>query len=271
MWVSNPGESFPEVNDAIRAAVLDVDSVNVVGLAGDFLGYNWAPGDYSTAQIGSSDFLKYNVGPDLAQAIADAGYDNAKALGFQVKPAKVAVKAVPDTSVASLPGIQFYPTRIATSSPATISFYGSTGQPQDNWKLPDHLLSPMNWDFGDGSPIVAGASGERLAHAFTTPGSYKVTATVNDTTTGKSRAWSQTVTIQWPLSVEIVVLEDTPTSTRLGLRPAGGQYVLLAARWTCPGGEKPVGLTVTCAKAAGTVSVQAWDGAANTASAQRAL
>ncbi|AMO22936.1 hypothetical protein GCM10027034_34510 [Ramlibacter solisilvae] len=271
MWVSNPGESFPEVNDAIRAAMVDVESVNVVGLAGDFLGYNWNLNDYSTAQIGSSDFLKYNVGPDLAQSIADAGYDNAVALGFKVKPAKVAVKAVADTSVASLPGVQFYPTRLATSGPATISFYGSTGQPQDNWKLPNHVLSAISWDFGDGTPLVSSASQERLAHAFTTPGSYKVTASVTDNTTGKSRAWSQTLTIHWPLSLEILVLEDTPSRIRLGLRPAGGTNTLLAAHWTCPGGDKPSGLTVTCAKGAGPVSVKAWDGAGSMATAQRTL
>ena len=96
LYVSNPGEAFPEVNDAIRSAVLDAQSVNVVGLGGDFLGYNWVPSDYNSLQFGSGDFAKYDVGPDIAQKTADAGRSNAAALGFQVKPAPVTVQAVSD-------------------------------------------------------------------------------------------------------------------------------------------------------------------------------
>ncbi|HEY1092294.1 MAG TPA: PKD domain-containing protein, partial [Burkholderiaceae bacterium] len=273
LYVSNPGESFPEVNDAIRNVVLDAQSVNAVGLAGDFLGYNWAAGDYSAAQVGSSDFLKYNVGPDLGQLIADAGYSNALALGFKVKPAKDVVKALFDSTVPDLPGVQFYSTKLATT-PRSISFYASAGQPQNNWQKPAHALSQIMWDFGDGSS-AASDSAQRLSHDFMTPGSYKVTAKVTDTTTGSSRAWSQTLTIHAPFSVSV----DTSVSptdvnkTVLTLTAKGGQGTLLAVRWSCPDGAKPEGVTVTCNSLAGgrVVQVTALDGAGNSASAQALL
>jgi hypothetical protein len=271
LYISNPGESFPEVNDTVRGEVLDAQAVNAVGLAGDFLGYNWAPGDYSTAQFGSSDFAHYNVGPDLAQKTADAAYTNAVALGFKVKPAKDVVKANFDASVVNLPGVQFYPTKLA-SGPASISFYGSAGQPQSNYGKPDHLLSTISWDFGDNTAAVMSNSSDRLAHAFSAPGSYKVTAKVTDTVTGSSRSWSQTLTILQPL---FVMISGTPTvadksKTQLSVTPYGGQGRLLAAHWTCPNGDKLSGLTVVCSNAGGTGAAQvtAWDGAGNSATAQ---
>jgi hypothetical protein len=82
LYVANPGESFAEVNEAIRDGVLDAQAVNVVGLAGDFLGYNWVRGQYTDTEFGSSNFKTYNLGPDLAQQTADLNVANARALGF---------------------------------------------------------------------------------------------------------------------------------------------------------------------------------------------
>ncbi|MBK6004726.1 PKD domain-containing protein [Ramlibacter ginsenosidimutans] len=274
MYVSNPGEAFAEVNDAIRAGVVDAQSVNVVGLAGDFLGYAWNPSDYTVTQFGSSDFAKYNVGPDLAQKIADAGYANAATLGFQVQSAAVPVHAPADTSVAVLPGIQFYPTRIATTPGTSISFYGSTAQPQVNYNQPNDVLSALAWDFGDGTAPVASNSQDRLTHAYGAPGTYNVKATVTDSTTGKTRSWKQTLTILPPLALTIsVATAADPNYNKLTVSANGGQGTLLAARWTCPGGATPVGLSVTCRKVVGasTVSVQASDGAGTTATGQQAL
>jgi hypothetical protein len=264
LYVSNPGESFAEVNDAIRAGVQDAQSVNVVGLAGDFLGYNWNPSDYTTLQFGSSDFAKYNVGPDLAQKTADGGYANAAALGFTVAATPVAVRAAYDSSVASLPGVQFYPSQLETAAPS-INFYGSAAQPQSNYGSPDHLLSSISWDFGDLSAGLS-ASHDHFDHAFPGAGVYTVTATVNDAVTGKSRSWKQTLTIDAPLQVE---LSGSPVSGKLQMqaKATGGQGKLIAARWTCPDGSTVYGLTPFCPIASGTATVTAMDGAGNTVQA----
>jgi hypothetical protein len=264
LYVSNPGESFAEVNDTIRADVQDALSVNAVGLAGDFLGYNWNPSDYTTLQFGSSDFAKYNVGPDLAQKTADGGYANAAALGFTVAASPVAVTAVSDTSVASLPGVQFYPSQLETAAPS-INFYGSTAQPQGNYGSPDHLLSSISWDFGDQSTGQS-ASHDRFDHAFPGPGVYEVTATINDTVTGKSRSWTQTLTIDDPLEASITA-RQVNGKLNLGIYVAGGQGTLIAARWACPDGSTQYGLTTVCAMVSGTATVTAMDGAGNTVQA----
>jgi hypothetical protein len=265
LYVSNPGESFAEVNEAIRAGVKDAQSVNAVGLAGDFLGYNWNPSDYSTLQFGSSDFAKYNVGPDLAQKTADGGYANAAALGFTMAAAPVAVKAVSDTSVASLPGVQFYPSQLETAAPS-INFYGSTAQPQSNYGSPDHILSSISWEFGDLSAGLS-ASHDRFDHDFPGPGVYTVTATVDDAVTGKSRSWTQTLTIDAPLRVAIAGTAGSNGKLQMSAKATGGQGTLIAARWTCPDGSTVYGLTPSCAIASGTATVTAMDGAGNTVQA----
>jgi hypothetical protein len=265
LYVSNPGESFAEVNDAIRASVQDAQSVNVVGLAGDFLGYNWSPTDYSAVQFGSSDFARYNVGPDLAQQTANAGYANAATLGFQVAAAAANVKAVSDPSVATLPGVQFYPSQLETAEGA-ISFYGSAAQPQSNYGLADHLLSSITWDFGDLSADLS-ANHTRFDHVFDGPGVYKVTATVKDAMTGQTRSWSQTLTIDAPLALEITGTPASGGKLQMKATAKGGQGTLIAARWTCPDGSSQSGLTPTCDAASGTATVTAMDGAGNTAQA----
>jgi hypothetical protein len=268
LYVSNPGESFAEVNDAIRSAVLDAQSVNVVGLAGDFLGYNWSPSDYTTQQFTSSDFAKYNVGPDLAQNTADAGYTNAAALGFQVASAKVAVKAAgnPITGITpvptglAMPGIQFYPSQIESAA-NNITFYGSTTQPQASYGQPAHGLSEISWDFGDDKPAVT-VAGTYFDHLFTVPGVYNVNAEVIDVSTGLTRTWKQTVTIDPPLSLSLKYPSSNGAPTVVA---QGGQGTLISATWSCADGSVVTGLTSSCANG-GVKSVTAMDGAGTLAS-----
>jgi hypothetical protein len=275
LYVSNPGESFAEVNDAIRSAVTDAQSVNVVGLAGDFLGYNWSGSDYTAVQFGSSDFAKYNVGPDLAQKTADAGYGNASSLGFQVTAAPVTVKAganpttPPVPTGILLPGIQFYASQNETAG-SIINFYGSTPQPQVNYNKPNDVLSAIAWDFGD-SKTGTSNDGDRLDHVFSSPGVYKVTATVTDANTGLSRSWVQSLRIDAPLQLGVSGTVDSKGNRNLSLTPTGGQGTLIAATWTCTNGSVMQGLTVTCPAGSGNVSVTAIDGAGNSATASMSV
>ena len=73
LYSTNPGEAFPEVNAAISDSVSNARSTNVVGMAGDMLGYYYQRGDYTDQEFGSSDFERFNVGPDLAQDNANLG------------------------------------------------------------------------------------------------------------------------------------------------------------------------------------------------------
>jgi len=269
LYVSNPGESFAEVNNAISQSVQGAQSVNAVGLAGDFLGYNWQPSDYTPTQFGSSDFAKYNVGPDLAQATAQGGYINAAAVGFKVTDAPVSVKAVSDTTVATLPGVQFYPSTVE-STPADISFYGSSAQPQVNYQKTNDTLSQISWDFGDGTTSQTNG-GTRFTHTYAKPGVYTVIASVQDMTTNGSRYWTQYVTIDEPLTVKIATTAGNHGVHQLMASAIGGQGTLIAANWTCTDGTTASGLAVTCPAGAGNVQVSAVDGAGNSAQATLAV
>ena len=146
LYSTNPGEAFPEVNAAISNSVSNARSTNVVGMAGDMLGYYYQRGDYTEQQFGSSDFERFNVGPDLAQDNADLGTANAAALGFATSPTET-VFAPHDATVEDKPGLQFYPDQVESSDP-TINFYGSSARSQDEAV---DVVGDISWDFGDGT------------------------------------------------------------------------------------------------------------------------
>jgi len=267
LYVTNPGESFAEVNDAIRNGVTGAKAVHVVGLAGDFLGYNWVRGQYTSTEFGSSNFPTYNLGPDLAQKTADAGHANAAALGFATTPAPLPVTAIKYGNVGNLPGIQFYPTRLESTS-AKVKFYVSKATPQNRRSDP---LSDISWDFGDGSVAITTGIGWQ-EHTFPRPGSYRVTATVRNLAADNpgSRSWTETIVIDPPLVVTGKVSWRAGKDTRLHAATTGGQGTVIAATWICPGGEVQEGLSVTCVDSdkSGTARVTAVDGAGNTATAE---
>ncbi|HET7202530.1 MAG TPA: PKD domain-containing protein [Steroidobacteraceae bacterium] len=264
LYVSNPGESFAEVNEAIRDGVLDASAINVVGLAGDFLGYNWVRGQYTDIEFGSSNFKTYNLGPDLAQQTADLNFANAAKLGFTTTAAPRPVVAVKYGNVANLPGIQFYPTQLESVKP-TVQFYVNKTTPQNRRNDP---LSDITWDFGDGSaPVTTGTGWQQ--HTFPGPGNYQVTATVHNLAPDNpgSRNWTETIVIDAPLLVSGKVSWRAGQSTRLRATVLGGQGTVLAVTWTCPGGQIRHGMDVTCADTdkGGVAEVTVTDGAGNRA------
>ena len=145
LYSTNPGEAFPEVNWAISDSVSGARSTNVVGMAGDMLGYYYQRADYTDQEFGSSDFESTTSGPDLAQDNADIGTANAAALGF-TPPDRDGVRPH-DATVEDKPGIQFYPDQVETAD-QTINFYGSSGKSQDGAVT---VVGDIQWDFGDGT------------------------------------------------------------------------------------------------------------------------
>lgn len=267
LYVANPGESFAEVNEAIRDGVLDAQAVNVVGLAGDFLGYNWVRGQYTDTEFGSSNFKTYNLGPDLAQQTADLNFANARTLGFATTDQPKPVVAVKYADIGNLPGIQFYPTQLQSSNP-TVKFYVSKATPQNRRSDP---LSDITWDFGDGTgPIVTGAGW--IEHTFPGPGNYQVYATVRNLAADNpgERTWTETIVIDEPLVVTGRVSWRAGKDTRLHAVVSGGHGKVIAAHWTCPSGEARQGMDVTCPDTdkAGVAEVTVVDGAGNLATSQ---
>jgi PKD repeat protein len=262
LYSTNPGEAFPEVNAAISDSVTDARSTNVVGMAGDMLGYYYQRGDYTAQQFGGSDFARFNVGPNLAQDNANLATANAAALGFATT-STATVFAPHDVTVEDKPGVQFYPDHVESSDP-TIDLYASSGKSQNGAV---NVVGDIAWDFGDGTTDTT-ASKERFAHTFPGPGTYDVTATVtgsNDAT----RSWTQTIVIDRPL-VAKAELRHNSAKKPVGLvvKSKGGQGTLVSARWTCQDGTEVSGFTVECPskkEESGRATVTVADGAGNTA------
>jgi len=264
LYVANPSEAFPEVNDAVRNAVLNAQSVNVVGLAGDFLGYNWVREQYTDVEFGSSDFTRYNLGPDLAQNQANANYANAARLGFATTPAPLPVTAVKDNSIVNLPGIQFYPTQLQSTN-ATVKLYVNTTSPQNRRSDP---LSDITWDYGDGSGAIVTKTGW-VEHTFPGPGNYQVYATVHNLAADNpgQRTWTETIVVDAPLKVVGRVSWRAGKATALHAIASGGQGKVIAVHWTCPSGQLEEGRDVICLDTdkAGVAEVTVVDGAGNVA------
>lgn len=261
VYSTNPGEAFPEVNSAIRDSIDGDRHANVVGNAGDMLGYYYVRGDYTDQQFGSSDFEAFNVGPDLAQQNADAARENAAALGFATEPKTV--HAVFNAASASKPGIQFYTNRIESADP-TISIYGGAKKSQDGTAT--IAGQQIEWNLGDGTLRSGPADEERFSHTYAAPGKYKITAKITSNN-AKTRTWSDTVKIDAPLQIEAGVEASSSSGTSVLVSPVfgTGQGRLVSATWSC-GGTTIHGLAVKCPGAsAGTATVTAVDGAGNTA------
>ena len=261
LYSTNPGEAFPEVNEAIADSVTDARSANVVGMAGDMLGYYYQRGDYTDQQFGSSDFKRFNVGPDLAQDNADLATANADALGFSTTTTGT-VFAAHDDTVVNKPGVQFYPDQVESSDP-TINLYGSSTNSQNGAVS---VVGPIAWDFDDGTTGTT-ASKERFDHTFPGPGTYDVTATVTGSNAA-TRSWSETITIDSPLVAKAKVRHNSAKKPiGLSVTSEGGQGTLVSAHWTCQDGTKVSGLTVNCPgkKETGQAHVTVVDGAGNTA------
>ncbi|MCB0831659.1 MAG: PKD domain-containing protein [Solirubrobacterales bacterium] len=256
-FATNPGEAFPEINFAIRNGVSGPRQVNVIAQAGDMLGYYYQRDDYTSQQFGSSDFEDYNVGPDLAQGNTDKALAGLAAIGFPTTPQTV--HAPFNSSVPDKPGVQWYPDQYESADP-TFNILGSAAKSQDGTAAaPDTI----DWDFGDGTTDTTDR-GERFDHTFPGVGSYDVTATVESN--GKTRSWTDTITVDPALSATASLDSRAWNGAHLSVSTSGGQGTLVAARWTCQDGTEVSGLSVTCTStSAGTASVTAVDGAGNTA------
>jgi PKD domain len=263
VYTTEPGEAFPEVAAAIRRSIHGARAVNVVGMSEDQLGYFFPSDTYSDAQMATSDFQRFNVGPELPDQTVAAAASNARALGFAARPETVTAEAF-DPDAFHKAGVQFYP-EIVESDRATVSFLATARASQDG--TPGRTVSPIAWDFGDGTggPSPNG-DGQWFDHTFPGPGTYHVTAAVTDQD-GAPRSWTQTVIVDPPLRATVRA-HPRGSDVVLSAGAKGGDGGLLAAHWSFPDGSTADGLTVTQPRGeeSGEIEVEVVDGAGNQAS-----
>jgi hypothetical protein len=262
VWFTEPGEAFPEVSTAIRDSIQGAGDVNVVGMSQDQLGYFYPPEDYPASEVNPSEFIIYNVGPALADQTVDAAAVNANRIGFTGVPQHPTMDDEQPHAYFE-PGTQFWPGVMESANPS-VEFLGDAkaslsptlpGQPP-------HTVSPITWDFGDGTGATSG-NDERITHTFPGPGSYEVTSTVHDEQ-GQVRTWSQTVIVD-PPPVATVDRERHGTRATLTAGVQGGDGHVIAAHWSFGDGTTADGITVTHRRP-GTVTVTIVDGAGDEAS-----
>jgi hypothetical protein len=255
-WVSEPGEAFPEVSQAIRDAVGGASEVHVVGMAQDQLGYYYPPEDYPASQLNPSDFILFNVSPTLADENADAAALLATQLGFDGTPQHPMMDDR-DPQAFLTAGSQYWPSVAESADPTRELLVGA--HPSEAPSPSGHTVSAITVDYGDGSPkVVVAKTEDRLTHTFPRPGSYRVSTTVTDDG-GTTRTHTGTIVVDPPL--EAVAVRGA-RRWRAELR--GGDGHVIAARWAFADGSSAEGLAVRGARGAhGTLTVV--DGAGDTA------
>jgi hypothetical protein len=194
LYVSEPGEAFPEVSAALRASVPGA-RVRVVGMAQDQLGYYYPAEDIPFTTVPNvSDHLQYNSSGALADQNVIAAVDEAKAVGF----AATAVHPTPgfiDVAAMRNPGVQAFAAPADTSSLTTLLDV-SWNRAIDGTALVDEATAPVSWTFGDGSKA---RSKGPITHSWKRPGVYAVTCSVADTA-GRTRTWQLVVDVGRPFA-----------------------------------------------------------------------
>ena len=152
LYVSQPGEAFPEVSAGIRAAITGADAVHMVGMAQDQLGYYFppeeAPGDSlfivesgkvtlgrtaATTVGNDSDHLIYNTSLTLGDLTVQHSGLLAQQLGFTYTPTHVGPMQ-DDPNALSKPGVQFFPV-IPQSVDPSVRFQGYANKASDGAAL----------------------------------------------------------------------------------------------------------------------------------------
>jgi hypothetical protein len=192
-YVTEPGEAFPEVTQALRDGIDAPGGVRVIGMAQDQLGYYFPPEDAPfaeglVAQIPTSgDHLIYNSSLALADMTVDASVVAARAVGFDALPAHPTT-GMQDPIAWNKPGVQFFPV-LRYSEDNTIEFLASANEARDG----SALVNGIGWEFGDGTTgQTANNSRVPVVHTYESSGCYVVTARVIDES-GRTREWTQNV------------------------------------------------------------------------------
>jgi hypothetical protein len=181
LYVSEPGEAFPEVSAALRSSVPGA-RVRVVGMAQDQLGYYYPAEDTPFTTVPNvSDHLEYNSSGALADENVMAAVAGAKALGFQAAEVHP-TPAYDDLAARRNPGVQAFGAPADTASLTTLLDV-SWNRAIDDTPLVDEDRAPVKWSFGDGTK---GSSKGPITHTWPRAGRYTVTMTVSDTA-GRTR------------------------------------------------------------------------------------
>ncbi len=242
LFLSMPGEPFPEVTLTIAEAIKDADAVVHMSKAQDDLGYIYPAWVYPYTSLYPSDHGEFNVSTYVGEQIIAGHLGNASSLGFQtIAPSSSTLPT--DWARGFWPGLQ------AMASPM-IGSAGSDGTLAvtllacyEPAVFHGHELQGMiGWDFGDGT-ITYSPPMTYVVRPFTV-GTHVVTIRAEDTA-GKTASWSTTIRVYPQVRAYISVQKRDQTKTVLSGHAEGGRGRILAWQWSFSDGTKAFGQTVT--------------------------
>ncbi|MHB8512066.1 MAG: PKD domain-containing protein [Actinomycetota bacterium] len=283
--VSEPGEYFGSIREALSKGIHAPDGVFVIGAAQDFLGYEYPAYDTPFTNMGGDELI-FGPSVTLGDQTVTAGELEAKKLGFDVNPLSNAettalendYTALTRTGVYMLPSVvngdldastgTFTPTLLAAADPAWASMtcdnpallFTPPGCP-----LTDPSLGPFMWDFGDGASAQTPAEGKARAsfspfvdHSYQAPGVYQ--ASVSVSAGGSTDQATLPITVNPTLHATISI-----ASNRAVAEMQGGDGHQLFDVWTLPDGSHAYGASVP-APQSGTLTLTVIDGTGSSAS-----
>jgi hypothetical protein len=276
VFLSMPGEPFPEIRAAIADATTGADMIVTLSKGQDDWGYFYPAWTWGFTSLYDSDHNIYNIAPQAGdQVIADQAA-NVRALGFPVDTA--VGRPLPTRFEQALrPGVQAMadPTWGDAGAGGTLPVtftaiydeafvYARPGLPGGGRAAPVHV------DFGDGtSADVTGDKRTRFTHDYT-PGTYTVslTAPAQD---GKVATWQLVVRVYPALRPSIGALQTAADTYAFVARTRGGDHRLLRRDWTFSDGATASGRRVTHTFAPGqapAATLTVADGTTTTATAR---
>lgn len=257
VFLSMPGEPFPEVRHAIAQATTGADAIVALSKGQDDWGYFYPAWAWGFTSLYDSDHNIFNIAPQAGDQVILDHAANLRALGFPVETAALSRPLPTRWEQALRPGVQAMadPTWGDAGADGTLPveftaifeqafLHARSGLPGGGRGGPVHV------DFGDGtSADVDGDKRKRFVHAYP-PGTYTVrlTAPAQD---GNVATWQLVVRVHPRLRPAIRARRVGPRRWRFTARVRGGDGRILRRDWRFSDGGAASGRAVTHAFGAG--------------------
>lgn len=241
LYLSMPGEPFPEVTLPIAAAVKDADGVVSLSKAQDDLGYFYPEWVYPYTSLYPSDHGDFNVSTHIGETVIDEHIKNAASLGFETeRPASTHLAT--DWARAFWPGLQAMasPLKGCAGDDGTLAVTLQGFYEPALFEGRD-IQGMIEWNFGDGGSART-SSMERIVHPFAV-GSHIVTLSAVDSA-GRRAYWSIDVHVYPQVRASVIVEPIDRAEASFTARVDGGIGEILAWRWTFSDGQTAFGPTV---------------------------
>jgi hypothetical protein len=249
VFLSMPGEPFPEIRHAIADATTGADTIVALSKGQDDWGYFYPAWTWGFTSLYDSYHNIYNVAPQAGdQVIADQA-SNVGKLGFAVDPA-VGEPLPTRWEQALRPGVQAMasPTWGDAGAdgtlPVTFTAIYDQAFVYDRPGLPGgERDGTVHVDFGDGTSTESnGDKRTRFTHDYE-PGTYTVRLSAKDAS-GNPATWQLVVTVYRQLRAAISATQTASGAWRFTAGSRGGDHRILRQDWTFSDGSSASGRQV---------------------------